>query len=1540
MAIVFAAGILQPSTSLADNVSSASDTSIYQTYINDSSGRKNYVITKLNELESIINNSQSDIVSESKQAAALIEYCTWVISMEGDNIFSGIKTYYGGTNYQKLAKKFNDRYAENTDLPMIVWASKPNEEFNTNTLKPEDWNSVKELKEIETDDITELMKAVVGIWGPYYFDTLATQLNFSDTDNLSDSSKKAGAYLYKVYRNMPLIVKNMSSNPEHLSGGADVVMHDTFIYSSIGSSEQTTMHIYSSDMNNNYSFLSQALSDLMNNTTIGGLATDTTKKPMENLANVTYNADSDTYTVPKDVELSASFEAFFAASAAYVPFVSYSGSQEFQSIVTSLCSDATTAADLLTLYNDNKNIRKPLYKRELDANGDPTGVATLVTVDDFINIIQEGQSYAFCTIKGELVKDKDTGAWVYRTKKNSAEYQKLEDLNLDLSYNDLGNTDGVWFEKLADSFKPLVVQAAQFEEQPDLEEVPSGGSTLLENAQATVSAKQTATPTPESSKTDGTATPTPESSQTDETTGSSATPTPAEEGTQDNSNTTVNSEVSSATSTATASGTATTSDDGVKISVDAYNKLPAYQEITDESAMTDPVLMTSSTIYRAVDNMTYMLLYNVLKSTVTTDLIIHSSTRYLYLNAFGDIVMDDNLVIVPAAANPLYYKADSEYPLATAAFQNSYPALNVGISFKAGSEHDIDKYVLMENDEGDEAAPYVIAKIVSSTKVEKTKLRCRDLTAYMTTEFSARSEKIAVMKKQFYFSMGMTVIPCPNISINKTKVFPYYPITDVSKSAAKAIARSMFINLALDQDTNETKNNKTLNDNYILNYVIKSALDGTEMVDSYTSDIMMQYDEYEENSFERFSNSIVDLTETVENSMSYERGVLSLQNPYTVKYVGFIYNWVRDNIFYVIVLIVVFIVLCYVRNSVDLLKLGVLVAFNVGLTAAFIYYLPNLTTYAFNFLTNNISQNMAYEILAIKSELLSNEGNSTSYVYPDGRSEKSTTSITLHKYTRSELQEFLNGYSTDSDTLTGGKLYVIDSETGLYIENDCLKMNVDKIFANLKIKGGYGIKSLSSTANEAASAVGTSTTDGASYTIAAYKTVSDNLDYYTPFYEFVDGFILKLNKMCSVCSTVPSQIVYSDGTVKDSFAVYSYLNSPMFVTPGQYTNDLDKLDMESVQLSLDDVTTESADENDFSLDSSSVSAEAYYKSFSEYAEALKLAFGSSKDWLGISPILLEVADTSETANKLRSTVWAQTMRENGYYYEDWTCNQYKIAELVAYVNKETKKFAIEIDPLLKSVSDDVLIKLICLRALTAFNQEIMTKDAIAYPLFVNYDEITIHDVLTALIVTDIPTFSAVNQSLADYVKNDSGWFMVVVLALTILLMFSFVLLINVTIPLLCMVFTLMLIFKLSNYLDSRSLIHGFCKVIGLLAVDFTLFSTGISLVSSFEGGVITLVSLISLVSVCTLLYKFVLSAVFSNFSDLGNIAVTAKLKDFAGKLGGFKPLKNLSAQNLITGENREDSSDFADDFSTYLDGADIDQMYLGNDYVNYWEDDR
>ena len=74
------------------------------------------------------------------------------------------------------------------------------------------------------------------------------------------------------------------------------------------------------------------------------------------------------------------------------------------------------------------------------------------------------------------------------------------------------------------------------------------------------------------------------------------------------------------------------------------------------------------------------------------------SSRFLYMNCYGDIVTDDNLVILPGAANPLLYSDNANYNPYTAAWMNNYPSnITNSENLQFTSKNDVGKYLAMAN---------------------------------------------------------------------------------------------------------------------------------------------------------------------------------------------------------------------------------------------------------------------------------------------------------------------------------------------------------------------------------------------------------------------------------------------------------------------------------------------------------------------------------------------------------------------------------------------------------------------------------------------------------------------------------------------------------------------------------------------------------------------------------------------------------------------------------------------------------------------------
>ena len=161
-----------------------------------------------------------------------------------------------------------------------------------------------------------------------------------------------------------------------------------------------------------------------------------------------------------------------------------------------------------------------------------------------------------------------------------------------------------------------------------------------------------------------------------------------------NNDTSTESSTTAATTTTTTPAVESTQEKKYNLDTATYS----YDEVTDENIMTQPVLFYGTDYERAVDNTTSMLLRNILKNASALSIIKSKSSRFLYMNCYGDIVTDDNLVILPGASNPLLYSDNANYNPYTAAWMNNYPSnITNSENLQFTSKNDVGKYLAMAN---------------------------------------------------------------------------------------------------------------------------------------------------------------------------------------------------------------------------------------------------------------------------------------------------------------------------------------------------------------------------------------------------------------------------------------------------------------------------------------------------------------------------------------------------------------------------------------------------------------------------------------------------------------------------------------------------------------------------------------------------------------------------------------------------------------------------------------------------------------------------
>lgn len=916
-----------------------------------------------------------------------------------------------------------------------------------------------------------------------------------------------------------------------------------------------------------------------------------------------------------------------------------------------------------------------------------------------------------------------------------------------------------------------------------------------------------------------------------------------------------------------------------------------YDEITDENILTQPLLFYSTEYARAVDNTTTMLMRNILKNASSLSVIKSKSSRFLYMNCYGDIVTDDNLVILPGAANPLLYSDDTAYNPYTVAFMNNYPnILTNSENLQFSSKNDIGKYVLMANTtDEDYTDADITGYLVNGNKsVDDTS---EIMIPKLQREFFANGEDSLDILSTGRYAVGSyqtwkdsDLYEWSTIAMKKTPtvddqiIFPYVPQEDVSQTVAATITSNLFTYYTKDA-TNVGSASK-LNDNYICHNFIFCNSNGTNNPVGYAKNFQLQYDTYVKNTLERFTTQLIDLSHSLVDKITYVDGVLGLKNTYTDPILGNVLGLAKQMFLPFMVIMGIIFLIAFMKMRRDLFETTILTAVSLVIIYLFVNVIPVYLPLAYNSVINNVSEVLSYQILGTSAEINDVEDKQVSSVTNNDYNNQ-TTSLTLYKVSAKDLDDFADSLNVEQDALLGGKKYLIDQAAGLYAEGDKLKINADILFDTLPITGSYD-----------EGGEGT-------YTIKATKTVSNNLDYYTPYYQIVDGFINNLNALAKIYDIPRKTTTYAESTVKDSYFVYSFINSPVFVTPGNY---------EQGEVEETNVPEDEQAENQ--------------RINANIESALTEKFGSGTDYLGIGDLVYNLNDDA------KKTLWAQTMRKNGYYNENWEPNEEKLNSLVVYVNYQTKKFIYDMEDQIGSMSDDVMIKLISLRALVAFTQEVSEYGNWLYPYCINYNEFTLGDIVKCVYTSDYNEYINLDMDIVNYIGNDLGWFHLIIFDMCIIMLYVVVNILKVLVSVLYIALAVLVIVKLFTQNDIKAPITGYFKCNVIIFSLFTILSFCIVGVSKLNGSPIALyITLFVLLFVVYILANLLRS--LTHFTDLGNETINAKITGIANHV----PFGRNYNENIVV--NTADVNYHGDMHDTHSYGRKRDDYWNTNLYNSY-----
>ena len=968
------------------------------------------------------------------------------------------------------------------------------------------------------------------------------------------------------------------------------------------------------------------------------------------------------------------------------------------------------------------------------------------------------------------------------------------------------------------------------------------------------------------------------------------------------------------------------------------NGIMADLVITSEDRLSEPLLLYSGKHARGTDNLTTVIIQNILKGTIGYENLYQESNDYLYINCFGDIVTDDNRVILPGCANPLIYASDTLYNPFSVAFMNYYPRiLQNDCYFQIAAETDLGKQLIFDNDlnnvelddsKRDKRNELAVNKAVQIVDMHDIKAAAPlSIPKFETNFYTDEVSKTELLKYQRLmfgnfdnwntdnsFYMYTPLIISTELSNNGVSIFPYILEDDIiaevhadeiesitesgeisqsdsgnhanSYSTAEIIAYNMFHHLTTSED-GTVSNLKKLNDNYLLHYLCISNLNGTDNPNAYANADTFSYDRYVENSSSRKAAAVKQFSDTMLNSLGKTDAILGVKNAYQDKILGNLFAYLKENA--VIFFIILFIIFLYAfaRVQRDMFQTIILLLVCTTFSYAFVYVIPNYIPFFYNSVVNNLSSSLSYEIVGVKTEYNSTVENTTDSVDENGKYLNVSSSLNLYRNSAWDLNDFYNGLGISEKDVVGDKVHLLKQEAGTYVEGDSIKESIDVLFDTLKISGKIDDYNLA-------------------YTLCATKTISNNIDYYTPFYQIVDQFISKLNDLARVYQIPRKTSVYAEGVNKDDYLVYSYVNSLPFLSPGEYSLGFPE-----------DLQGLSSEEREYlELNQAGI------------ADALEETFGDKNqatDWLGISNILYGLSD------KDKQTLWAQTLYDNGYYYcdleteEDWVPNNEKLDDLITYVNYQTKNFVFQMDNQVGALSDDIMVKLISLRALIAFNQRASEFGHWLYPFTVNYQEFTLKDILSCVFVKDYRAFVKNNLSITEYILQKYGWPHLIVFDVIIILLFLTSSIIQYSIPFMYLLLGVLLLLKFIQSGDIKIPLKGYIKYTIIVMCCSTFNCIGILLARKTNTSVFSLYLLLIVLVINLYVLLSILSSLIFHLTDFGNASLNTKIEGLVAKANPSNYNMQINTTRLF--KQKDDNYQRSDTLDEYALDRRMDDVY-------------
>lgn len=779
--------------------------------------------------------------------------------------------------------------------------------------------------------------------------------------------------------------------------------------------------------------------------------------------------------------------------------------------------------------------------------------------------------------------------------------------------------------------------------------------------------------------------------------------------------------------------------------------------------------------------LTGLLMHNIYEDTVLKSRFSERANEAVYLDALGNLVLNDGLVVLPASANPTYWampnftSQETEDEVATSwtynpytvAFMDTYPAIYQGgtAPSSVNEKKDKNKYVLSAFSDW---ARHGVAVLPLKQGFSKSYSYTKTVEIFPDFKIEGSGELVTETIKELNGSIGVDgkdelvsqkwyVLDEPSplqfkpiTTPNGESIFPYIktkvidPLGQVAPNvekddytAAILIAKNMYAYIigeveegkqnvsAADGKSSGGSNQSSLREAFLFNNVTMPVLTGfsnpTEFDKSKVkSDLLAAGGDA--NVVEKW---ILNFSRWMTESASYAKNILAIASSDDVSLFKVLYGVLIDYGYYIMFLLLIFIIVIFVKTGEVFAAL--LKSFTIiSLMFITLFVLPLIVPMITGMTSNYFTQTTALNTLMSKLEM-------TEDVNKVNTAGDSGLSVKLYNLSPSQAKE-LNEQYDDTNTNYLTNKFSINDKLGMYVQGTELRLDLYSFwrFDPLIISTEDGVNNPNTEVAGRPQVYHSdhSKSDLVSENESFQEEMSNNndvLDYYTPFNLLENGFMKTINTYLQYYDPPQSVIKYPDGYYRSSYVVNTYMKSLAFLAAEPTIADL--------------ISKAQSDEEYEHRGLSEAEVSIVNQKFYPYGDILNL-----QEWVDS-----EIVDLPHTyANSL----WTHAMDKAGFYNP--TTGLQKRTELANRVNRKAYDIIMAMKDTKGLVSDATMIKLVALYATFEFNKEISYVGKNVYPRTVSLNEFSAEDILTATYLGQSRQFQFYDTSLVTNVYGEKG----------------------------------------------------------------------------------------------------------------------------------------------------------------------------------------